>query len=168
MEDLETVLPGGVQVTTLEPQRAKDGHITLHLRVAGPRDRAVELVENLEHSRRFLQPRIVSEGAEAVQGANSQQLEPVSASNRFSFDLLAEYNPASPGERTPDKKTAGTAAAPAPVRQPAPASRPAPKPMHPVRMPARPSPLPQPGAHGRAVSPRSGPVPAANRPGGPQ
>ena len=54
MEDLETVLPGGVQVTTLEPVRAKDGHITLHLRVIGPRDRAVELVRNLEHSRRFL------------------------------------------------------------------------------------------------------------------
>src|SRR6516225_1870976 len=31
MEDLETVLPGGVQVTTLEPIRDKDGRITLHL-----------------------------------------------------------------------------------------------------------------------------------------
>ena len=56
MEDLETVLPGGVQVTTLEPVRDKDGHITLHLRVLGPRDRAIELVQNLEHSKRFLQP----------------------------------------------------------------------------------------------------------------
>src|ERR1700692_2173127 len=35
MEDLETVLPGGVQVTALEPVRAKDGHITLRLRVVG-------------------------------------------------------------------------------------------------------------------------------------
>jgi type IV pilus assembly protein PilN len=60
MEDLETVLPGGVQVSTLEPARAKDGHITLHLRVIGPRDRAVELVRNLEHSRRFLLPRIMN------------------------------------------------------------------------------------------------------------
>jgi len=54
MEDLETVLPGGVQVTTLEPTRDKDGHITLHLRVVGPRDLSIRLVENLEHSRRFL------------------------------------------------------------------------------------------------------------------
>src|SRR5665213_1477772 len=30
MENLETVLPRGVQVSTLEPVRAKDGHITLH------------------------------------------------------------------------------------------------------------------------------------------
>ena len=97
MENLETVLPGGVQVVTLEPVRAKDGHITLHLRVVGPRDRAVELVRNLEHSRRFLQPRIVGENSEASSSPN-QRLEPVSASNRFNFELLAEYNPPSPEE----------------------------------------------------------------------
>jgi type IV pilus assembly protein PilN len=98
MENLETVLPGGVQVSTLEPVRAKDGHITLHLRVDGPRDRTVELVRNLEHSRRFFEPRIVGEtSAETGTGPN-QRLEPVSASNRFDFDLLAEYNPPTPDE----------------------------------------------------------------------
>jgi type IV pilus assembly protein PilN len=64
MEDLETVLPGGVQVTNLEPAREKDGRIILRLRVLGPRDKAVDLVRNLEHSRRFLLPRIVGENAE--------------------------------------------------------------------------------------------------------
>ena len=54
MESLETVLPGGVQVTAIEPVRNKDGHITLHLRVVGPRDRSEDLVKNLEQSRRFL------------------------------------------------------------------------------------------------------------------
>jgi type IV pilus assembly protein PilN len=98
MEDLETVLPGGVQVSTLEPVRAKDGHITLHLRVIGPRDRAVELVRNLEHSRRFLMPSIVGENSE-TQGGPNEQLQPVSASNRVNLDLLAEYNPAAPIER---------------------------------------------------------------------
>jgi type IV pilus assembly protein PilN len=111
MEDLETVLPGGVQVTTLEPARQKDGHITLHLQVLGPRDKAVDLVSNLEHSRRFLLPRIVGENAEASDRPG-QHLEPVSASNRVQFDLLAEYNPASPGERKsirkPTQKSAGS------------------------------------------------------------
>jgi len=92
MENLETVLPRGVQVSTLEPVRAKDGHITLHLRVVGPRDRSVELVRNLEHSRRFLQPRIIGENSESTNLPN-QRMEPVSESNRFTFDLLAEYNP---------------------------------------------------------------------------
>jgi type IV pilus assembly protein PilN len=98
MEDLETVLPAGVQVTNLEPVRAKNGPTTLRLRVVGPRDRAVELVANLEHSKHFLLPRIVSESAESS-GGPSARLEPVSASNRVNFELLAEYNSASPPER---------------------------------------------------------------------
>jgi type IV pilus assembly protein PilN len=104
MEDLETVLPGGVQVTTLEPMRdKKDGHITLRMRVVGPRDKAVELVQNLERSRRFLAPRITGESSETV-GNSNQPLEPVSLSNRVNFDLLADYNPAAPVEhRTPRK-----------------------------------------------------------------
>ncbi len=105
MEDLETVLPGGVQVSTLEPVRAKDGHITLHLRVIGPRDRAVELVRNLEHSRRFLMPSIVGENSE-TQGGPNEQLQPVSASSRVNLDLLAEYNPAAPIEHRAAKPLA--------------------------------------------------------------
>ncbi len=92
MEDLETVLPGGVQVTSIEPARDKDGHITLHLRVLGPRDRAIELMSNLEHSKRFVHPRIVNESSESS-GGPGERVEPVSASNRVNFDLLAEYNP---------------------------------------------------------------------------
>ena len=106
MEDLETVLPGGVQVSTLEPARAKDGRITLHLRVIGPRDRAVDLVRNLEHSKHFLLPRIVSENAESTDRPG-QPLEPVSVSDRVDFDLLADYNPASPEESKESAKPAG-------------------------------------------------------------
>jgi type IV pilus assembly protein PilN len=113
MEDLETVLPGGVQVSSLEPVRAKEGQITLHLRVIGPRDREVELVQNLEHSRRFISPRIVGENAETSGGGPNQPMEPVSASNRFNFDLLAEYNPAAPGERRPAKTAAPAEESPA-------------------------------------------------------
>ena len=76
----------------------KDGHITVELRVLGPHDRSVDLVRNLEHSRRFLEPRIEGESAESSNNAN-QQLEPVSASNRFEFELFADYNPPTPEER---------------------------------------------------------------------
>jgi type IV pilus assembly protein PilN len=93
MEDLETVLPAGVQVSTLEPVRAKDGTITLHLHVIGPRDKAVDLVRNLERSRHFLLPRIVGESSDSNGGPN-EKLEPVSASSRVDFELLADYNPA--------------------------------------------------------------------------
>jgi type IV pilus assembly protein PilN len=98
MEDLETVLPAGVQVVSLEPVRDKNGTIVLHLRVQGPRNLAVNLVQNLEHSRRFVLPRIVNETAETGSGP-AERLEPVSVSSRANFDLLADYNPATPEER---------------------------------------------------------------------
>jgi type IV pilus assembly protein PilN len=107
MEAMETVLPGGVQVTAIEPLRDKDGHITVRLRVVGPRDRAVDLVSNLEQSRRFLQPRIVGESAESSNGP-AQRQEPISASNRFEFEILADYNPPTPVERSPGKKSQKT------------------------------------------------------------
>jgi type IV pilus assembly protein PilN len=106
MEDLETVLPGGVQVTALEPQRSKDGRTTtLHLRVVGPRDRSVDLVRNLEHSKRFVLPRIVGETAETTDRPG-QRLQPVSASDRVDFDILADYTPATPEDRKAGGKAA--------------------------------------------------------------
>jgi len=107
MESLETVLPGGVQVTSIEPTRAKDGHITLRLRVVGPRDKAIELVQNLEHSSRFLLPRIVGESAETA-GGPGQRVVPVSAADRVNFDLLTEYNPAASENATPAKAKVAT------------------------------------------------------------
>ena len=96
MEDLEQVLPGGVQVTAIEPNRGKDGRLTLHLRVSGPRERSVEMVRNMEHSLRFASPRISGENAD-----NSSQgdLQLVRAVSKVSFDVLAEYNPATLEER---------------------------------------------------------------------
>ena len=142
MEDLETVLPGGVQVSTLEPVPAKDGHVTLHLRVIGPRDRAIDLVRNLEHSRRFLFPRITGENAVETNARPGEAPEPVSASNRVNFDILAEYNPALPGERKSVRRSAELKA----IREEnrAPQSRSAAMP--PAHLPARP-PFPAPMAH---------------------
>lgn len=98
MEDLEQVLPAGVQVTSIEPSRGKDGRITLHLRVSGPRERAVEMLRNMERSRRFAAPRISGENAEN----NSQNgFQPVrdTGPGKVSFDVLAEYSPATLEER---------------------------------------------------------------------
>jgi type IV pilus assembly protein PilN len=114
MEAMETVLPAGVQVTAIEPIREKDGHITVHMRVAGGHDHAVELVRNLEHSRRFLQPRIVNESAETSNAPNTRP-GPVSPSDRFDFDLLADYNPPSPEERIAIRSTAKLTASPVPL-----------------------------------------------------
>ncbi len=111
MESLETELPRSVQVTQIEPQRAKPkngsqetGQITLHLRVVGPHDLSDELVRNLEHSSRFRAPRIVGEEAESANSNNPKLIEPVSTSNRFNFDLQAEYVPPTEAELAIEKK----------------------------------------------------------------
>jgi type IV pilus assembly protein PilN len=108
MEDLERVLPAGVQVQTLEPT-VKNGQTSVRLRVLGPRDKDVELVQNLEHSLHFVLPRIVGESAETTGGPN-QQAQPVSASNRMDFDILADYNPGTPEERKLAREKAKAAA----------------------------------------------------------
>ncbi|HUB51870.1 MAG TPA: hypothetical protein VL986_06980 [Terracidiphilus sp.] len=104
MESLETELPGGVQVTQIEPQRSKTGQITLHLRVVGPHDLSDQLVEHLERSKRFQSPRIVGEEAESANNPNSKNLEPVSVSNRYNFDLQAEYIPPTEEELAAERK----------------------------------------------------------------
>jgi type IV pilus assembly protein PilN len=109
MEDLERVLPAGVQVQTLEPT-VKNGQISVRLRVLGPRDKDVELVQNLEHSRHFVLPRIVGESAENAGGAN-QRPQPVSASSRMDFDILADYSPGTSEERKLAKEKAESAKA---------------------------------------------------------
>lgn len=108
MMDLEDVLPLGVQVTSIEPAVTADGAVTIRLRVAGERDRAVQLVRNLERSRRFLQPRLGSESAQAKEttGANGQRV--IQGAPNLTggptpppgveFEILAVYNPLPAGE----------------------------------------------------------------------
>ena len=148
MEDLETVLPGGVQAISLDPARdSKTGIITLKLRVVGPRDRAVDLVENLEHSKHFLFPSIVGESMESA-GGPAEKLEAPSASNRVNFELLAEYNPDMTLDRkaqkkdekpTADGERAGLSTAPTHARPSAPPPHvDHPVPPHAVQAPAAP------------------------------
>jgi type IV pilus assembly protein PilN len=103
MMDLENVLPSGVQVMAIDPVPAKDGKVTIRLRVSGAHDRGVELVRNLEHSHRFLAPRLARETAENNQ--NGRGPEPVSNATNVNFDLLAEYNPLPEIEEKPVKQT---------------------------------------------------------------
>lgn len=110
MMDLEQVLPAGVQVLNIDPVVGKDGTVTIRMRVAGPRDRAVTLVRNLEHSRRFRAPRIVGETAQTQSGPTAA-FQPVSTADAVNFDVLADYNPLEPREtKHSDRNTEGDGA----------------------------------------------------------
>ena len=106
MMDLENVLPTGVQVTSIVPQVTQTGDVIIRLRVSGERDRAVQLVRNLEHSKRFLQPRLSGEASQAKDtNANAQrpgqfpsqfrqpQMNMPTGASGVEFDILANYNP---------------------------------------------------------------------------
>ena len=157
MMDLEDVLPSGVQVTSIEPAVTADGAVLIRLRVAGERDRAVQLVRNLERSRRFLQPRLGSEAAQAretgsssagVNGAGSLPSTPAMAGGLAAppgveFEILANYNPLPVGEsyRTSHVRvTAPLSSLPEPPASPAVAAAPAP-PLVAKPSPATPAPV---------------------------
>ena len=107
MMDLETVLPTGVQVTSIEPEPTSDGDVMIRLRVSGDRDRAVQLVRNLERSKRFLAPRLTGEATQAKEAGsqgnnfNANGLAPAGVE----FEILANYNPLPPGESYASQKS---------------------------------------------------------------
>ena len=104
MTDLETVLPEGVQVLSLDPAIMKNGEVVIHLRVNGARDRAIALVQNLEKSRHFASTRLVGETLAQTSNQNSGA-EPVSASTAVIFDILADYRPVTSEEKTAQEKS---------------------------------------------------------------
>ncbi|NYF52940.1 PilN domain-containing protein [Tunturiibacter gelidoferens] len=91
MMDLEKVLPVGVQVTSIDPAITKEGDVNIRLRVSGDRDKAVQLVRNLETSQRFLSPRLASEQAQTQEGNRSAAQ--VTVPGAVQFDVLSGYNP---------------------------------------------------------------------------
>jgi type IV pilus assembly protein PilN len=110
MTDLETVLPAGVQVLSIDPQVTPDGHVTIRMRVSGARERAIELVKNLEGSKHFASPRLAGESL-ATANSGNQQATAVNASSDVNFDILADYRPlpleeehADQHEKEPDQK----------------------------------------------------------------
>jgi type IV pilus assembly protein PilN len=92
MMDLERVLPAGVQVTSIEPAMTVEGDVNIHMRVSGERDREVDLVRNLEHSQRFLAPRLVNETAQTTQQGGATPVA-FGAAGGVEFDILSGYNP---------------------------------------------------------------------------
>ena len=97
MMDLEQVLPPGVQVTSIDPQITPEHEVLIRLKVSGERGRAVELVKNLETSKRFVAPRLAGETAQTADanqsGPGGLQRAAAVPSSGVEFDILSGYNP---------------------------------------------------------------------------
>ncbi len=127
MSDLENTLPYGVQVDTIQPVIAPDGHVTIRMRVTGAREHTVDLIRNLEHSRHFVGARLVTEGL-ADQSAAGQTRRVntgfnsesnTGGANDVNFDIQAEYRPL-PNSHDQAGVLAATARAHAPSTNPHP------------------------------------------------
>ncbi len=112
MMDLENVLPPGVQVTSIDPTITPDRKVLIRLRVSGDRDRAVQLVKNLEGSKRFVAPRLASESLQnqgsgpGAPGRPGFQQAAQASPNAVEFDIVSNYNPL-PEKKEADKKETG-------------------------------------------------------------
>ena len=111
MMDLEQMVPAGIQVTSIDPVISKEGDVSIRLRVTGDRDRAIQLVRNLERSRRFVGPRLAGESALTAEKAKALGqgvpqttggVQTVSATannasgNGVEFEIFSGYNPLAP------------------------------------------------------------------------
>jgi type IV pilus assembly protein PilN len=117
MMDLENVLPAGVQVASLDPQVMPDGGIVIRLRVRGDRDRAVELVRNLERSKHFRSPRLAAEATESQAPGGAQQVS-LDQNATVAFEILSDYNSVVPGPAgSNDKKNSAKASTSKPSKR---------------------------------------------------
>ena len=96
MMDLERVLPAGVQVTSIQPTVAADGNVTIHMRVNGPRDFDVDLIRNLEHSKRFSRPRLVNESAQTQENGRAVPVAQMGIPGGVEFEVMSGYVPLEP------------------------------------------------------------------------
>ncbi len=94
MSDLENTLPPGVLVQAIDPVVAPDGRVTIRMRVTGAREHAVDVVHNLERSRYFVAPRLVSEALANQNGGNVRAMAVAQTGPAdVTFDILAGYRP---------------------------------------------------------------------------
>jgi type IV pilus assembly protein PilN len=153
MMDLERVLPGGVQVTSIDPVISKEGDVSIRLRVTGDRDKAIQLVRNLETSQRFVSPRLGGEtaltaekasalGRGSAPGARNVNTETDALlGNGVEFEIFSGYNPL-PEKTETGKREEGKGKSETKAKAPV-AKAPAVK-LKPVLPSARPVPVPAP------------------------
>jgi type IV pilus assembly protein PilN len=109
MMDLEAVLPAGVQVTGIDPTVTKEGDINMRLRVNGSRDASVDLVRNLERSKRFLMPHLASETAQTQEPGRTAVPVQFGGVGGVQFDILSGYNPLPPVSKAAAEKSSAQA-----------------------------------------------------------
>lgn len=73
LSDLEKIMPGRAYLVSVQPLLTQDKRLSLKLTIAADtHDNGIELLNKMERSQHFQEPRIVSEGVHLAQGAGPQ------------------------------------------------------------------------------------------------
>lgn len=116
---MEKIVPPELHVTSMKPEYTKTGDLVLHVVVAtDSRDRAEELMRNMEKSTHFHQPQVL---AETVVTNTSEQGQ----AGAIQFDIAAVYVPGTmeaDESQTADNSTGAAAVTPQQTATPAPAA----------------------------------------------
>ena len=86
--DLEHLMPTRLHVLSITPQLDQNNDIEVHMMVAGDsREKAIELVQNMEKSREFRHAQVLSESETRREQAGTQ------AGDTVQFEITAQYVP---------------------------------------------------------------------------
>ncbi len=95
LENLEKVMPGRVHLVSIHPELDPDNQLALKMTVAGDsRERAIELAQRMEDSRRFAQTSILGERTTQSKNGDTEQ-----------FDIAAVYIPETLPEAAPQRSS---------------------------------------------------------------
>ena len=126
LENLEKVMPPRVHLVSINPELDDQNQLALKMTVAGnSRDRAIELAQRMEESRRFAQTNIISE--RPLQSTSGDTVQ---------FEIAAIYIPetmsaATPAAAAETKKPKTTEPKTAQPKKPGPAPKAVPLPLRP-------------------------------------
>jgi hypothetical protein len=103
--DLEKMMPARLHVVSIAPQLSKNDQLQIRMKVAGEsRERAIELVQNMEKAPDFRDAQIISEIANDRKDQEGQG--PGSPADAVTFDIVAQYLPSNAPEKEPAQKNA--------------------------------------------------------------
>ena len=86
--DLEHLMPARLHVLSITPQLDVNNDIEVHMLVAGDsREKAIELIQNMEKSREFRRAQVLSETETRREQGGTQ------ASDLVQFEIIAQYVP---------------------------------------------------------------------------
>jgi len=89
--DLEHLMPTRLHVLSIAPQLDVNNDIEVHMVVAGDsREKAIELIQNMEKSREFRHAQVVSETETRREQGGTQ------AGDTVQFEIIAQYVPIAP------------------------------------------------------------------------